>query len=214
MKTGAFIVFEGIDGSGKTTQANNLNRQLLKQGYSTLLTWEPGGTKLGDTVANWLKTTPIRSPATELFLVSAARSHHIDRLILPALKNGTIVICDRFTPSTIAYQGYGRQMDLHLIDMINLEATRNIAPDLTILIDLPIEVASARNKIKEKDVWEAETELFHQRVRDGYLEQASKQHSHMVKIDGSSTPNVIFEEVITHVDALFTQLNISTSLAQ
>ena len=214
MKTGAFIVFEGIDGSGKTTQANNLNRQLLKQGYSTLLTWEPGGTKLGDTVANWLKTTPIRSPATELFLLSAARSHHIDHLIGPALEKGTIVICDRFTPSTIAYQGYGRQMDLHLIDMINLEATRNIAADLTILIDIPVEIASARNKIKEKDVWEAETELFHQRVRDGYLEQASKQNCHMVKIDGSSTPNVIFEEVITHVDALFTQLNISTRLAQ
>ncbi len=214
MKTGAFIVFEGIDGSGKTTQANKLNQELLKQGYSTLLTWEPGGTKLGDTVANWLKTTPIRSPATELFLLSAARSHHIDHLIGPALEKGVIVICDRFTPSTIAYQGYGRQMDLHLIDMINAEATRNIVPDLTILIDIPVEVASVRNKIKEKDVWEAETELFHQRVRAGYLDQASKQNRHMVKLDGASTPNVIFEEVIKHVYALLSHLHISTNLNQ
>ena len=105
-------------------------------------------------------------------------------------------------------------MDLHLIDMINAEATRNIVPDLTILIDIPVEVASVRNKIKEKDVWEAETELFHQRVRAGYLDQASKQNRHMVKLDGASTPNVIFEEVIKHVYALLSHLHISTNLNQ
>ena len=209
MKTGMFIVLEGIDGSGKTTQARNLYEALLLKGYATLLTWEPGGTKLGDMVANWLRTTPIRSARTELFLLSGARSHHLDEIIRPALGEGKIVICDRFTHSTIAYQGHGRHMDLCIIKMVNLQSTNSLKPDLTFLIDVPTEVASRRNAGKEKDVWEAEEFHFHERVRKGYLEQAKDPRNQLITIDGSSTPNVISNEIWTHVESLITHLNIT-----
>lgn len=186
-----FITFEGGEGSGKSTQARALYRRLLKLGVPALLTHEPGGTPLGRDVRRWLKGGSGRGenekgeldPETELLLFNASRAQLISQVIRPALKSGTVVICDRFYHSTIAYQGYGRGLDFALIEAANNIATQGLRPDLTLFLDMPVEQGLARKRLRDR--FEREDLAFHQRVRQGYLEMAAKEPERWLVIDAS-----------------------------
>lgn len=178
---GLFIVFEGGEGAGKSTQARTLSRRLSREGYQVVTTHEPGGTPLGEAVRRWLKTRPGLTPTTELMLFTAARAQLLETVISPALNSGQIVVCDRFIASTVAYQGYGRGLDLELINLLNKAATQDLLPDLTVFLDVEVESGLARKKGRpggqtgERDTFESETLEFHRRVREGYLELASSE---------------------------------------
>lgn len=183
--TGCLIVFEGIDGSGKSTQAKVLTDKLLQNGHDAILTREPGGTSLSETLGIWLKQFPKRSALTEVLLFSAARTEHINQLISPALTRGQIVVCDRYTGSTIAYQGHGKGIDLNFIQQVNSQATTGIVPSLTFLLDIPFEIAQARKDQESLDVFEQEQSDFYQKVREGYLGCADSDPGHWIILDGS-----------------------------
>ena len=142
----SFIVFEGGDGSGKSTQSRALCRRLQRRSYPVLLAREPGGTPTGESIRRLLKTHANLNPISELSLFVAARAQLVDDVIRPALGRGATVICDRYTASTVAYQGYGRQMDPELIGRLNRAATAGLAPVLTVLLDLPVRAALARKE--------------------------------------------------------------------
>lgn len=177
-----FITFEGGEGSGKSTQVRVLHRRLLRMGIPAVLTHEPGGTPLGNRLRRWLKGEEL-DPHTELLLFNASRAHLVSQVIRPALKSGTVVICDRFAESTIAYQGYGRGLALNLIEAANSIATQGLKPDLTILLDIPVEQGLARKRLSDR--FEKEDLAFHQRVRRGYLEMAKKDPQRWLVIDAS-----------------------------
>ena len=149
-----------------------------------LLAREPGGTPLGRALRGWLKGGRPTTALAELLLFSAARAEIVHRVILPALEAGTTVICDRFTASTVAYQGYGRGLDLDLIHTLNLATTRGLQPDLTVLLDVPAEAGLARKDPGSWDRFESEAAEFHRRVRDGYLALASAGEGNWVVLDG------------------------------
>ncbi len=180
-----FIVFEGGDGSGKTTQARALVRRLLRQGRSVLLTHEPGGTPLGEAIRRRLKAGRDVSPLSELFLFAAARAQLVQGVVGPALRDGIIVVCDRFTPSTVAYQGYGRGLDLGLIDQVNRAATGGLSPDLIVLLDLPSELAVIRKGKTVRDVFDAAPLEFHGKVREAYLFQAAQDPGRWLVLDAA-----------------------------
>ncbi len=170
-----FIVFEGGEGSGKSTQAGALYKRLVKLAIPATLTREPGGTPLGNRLARWLKRTQDEdiSPLTELLLFNASRRQLVEGVIEPGMKEGETVICDRYTDSTTAYQGYGRGLDLNMVRTINDAATRGLKPDLVVLLDIPAEKGLARKEARKHDRFEQEDIAFHQRVREGYLELAA-----------------------------------------
>jgi len=178
-----FITFEGGEGSGKGTQARALARRLLKSGIPALLTHEPGGTPLGNDLRRWLKGEGEIDPLTELLLFNASRAHLVSQVIRPALDGGSIVICDRFFHSTIAYQGYGRGLDPGLIETVNNIATQGLRPDLIVLLDIDVDQGLGRKKLRDR--FEREEIAFHQRVRQGYLEMAKKDPGRWLVIDGS-----------------------------
>ena len=173
----AFIVFEGGDGAGKSTQARALFRQMQRSGYPVILTREPGGTPLGESLRRLLKNRPGTTPLSELLLFLAARAQLVQQVIQPALQKQTSVICDRFTASTVAYQGYGRGLDLLAIDQLNLLASSGLSPDLNILLDLPPQSIFDRRIAAQGDTFDAAPQDFHQRVREGYLAQAHQESS-------------------------------------
>ncbi len=178
-----FITFEGGEGSGKSTQAKALYKRLLSLNIPTLLTHEPGGTPLGNSLRRWLKDKEEIDPRTELLLFNASRVHLVSHVIRPALEKGTTVICDRFAESTIAYQGYGRGLDLNLIEAVNNTATQGLRPDLIVFLDIPVDHGLARKG--RRDRFEREEIAFHQRVRNGYLEMARREPERWLAIDGS-----------------------------
>ena len=170
-----FITFEGPDGSGKTLQIPALADFLRQRGFSVFTTREPGGTSIGDQIRRVLMdhANQAMHPRTEILLFLASRAQHVEEVIRPRLQNGEIVLCDRYTDSTLAYQGYGHQLDLPTLRKLNDFATGSLIPELTILLDLDAETGLKR-KIAGKD-WnrlDAYTLAFHQRVRQGYHELA------------------------------------------
>ncbi|HZV47405.1 MAG TPA: dTMP kinase [Thermodesulfovibrionales bacterium] len=168
---GTFISFEGIEGTGKSTQAKLLYNYLREKGADVILTEEPGGTQISVKIREVLLSVEHKemSPLTELLLYNASRAQHIQEVIMPALDRGAIVITDRFTDSTLAYQGYGRGLDLQLIDSIDLIATGRLRPDITLLLDLDVQTGLKRNRgINKTDRLELEDVPFHERVRNGY----------------------------------------------
>jgi dTMP kinase len=175
---GLFITFEGPEGSGKSTHIQLLSGWLRKQGYEIVVTREPGGTGLAKTLREYLlhTKTPV-APISELLLYEADRAQHMDECVLPALKRGDAVLCDRFSDSTVAYQGYGRGLDLTLIHTLNRIASFGRKPDLTILLDVPVsrglKHASARKK--GRDRLERAGSAFHNRVRNGFLKVAARE---------------------------------------
>lgn len=203
---GLFIVFEGIDGAGKTSQIPMLHKNLVNMGYDPLLTHEPGGTPIGDTVAEWLKKHTERSPLTELLLMCTARAEHTSKVIKPALDERRIVICDRYSPSTMAYQGYGRGLELELIQEVNIRATGGIEPDLIVLLDIPISTAYRRKPNRKNDGFETEKMEFHQRTRNGYLSLASENPTKWLTIDGTLPKSKIAAKILDRVSLMLTKL--------
>ena len=184
-----FITFEGGEGSGKSLQAGALYRRLSQLAIPVLLTHEPGGTPFGDKIGRWLKwaqDTDI-SPLTELLLFNASRSQLVTEVIRPRLKNGEIVICDRYTDSTTAYQSYGRGLDLEMVRAINGTAAQGLVPDLTFLLDMSVEEGLARKSTKKQDRFEQENLDFHQRVREGYLKLAATDPVRWLVIDAAQS---------------------------
>jgi dTMP kinase len=175
------ITFEGIEGAGKTTLAQHLAEWLHAQGIPVRLTREPGGSTLGTHLRPILLHEPLDA-WTELFLFLADRRQHTLQVILPAREQGFWVLCDRYADSTLIYQGYGRGLDIALIRRLNALATNNLTPDLTVLIDLPVEDALARANAPNR--FEAETRAFHERIREGYLELARAEPSRFLVLDG------------------------------
>jgi dTMP kinase len=178
LSRGIFITFEGPEGSGKSTHIQLLARWLRSAKRQVVVTREPGGTGLARTLRQYLlhTQTPV-APLSELLLYEADRAQHMDECILPALKRGRVVLCDRFSDSTVAYQGYGRGLDLSLIQTLNRIASFGRKPDLTLLLDVPVasglRKASARKR--GKDRLESAGIAFHQRVRKGFLKIARKE---------------------------------------
>ena len=175
------ITFEGVEGAGKTTLAQHLADWLRAQGVSVRLTREPGGSPLGEHLRPLLLHEPLDAWA-ELFLFLADRRQHTLQVILPALEQGAWVLCDRYADSTLVYQGYGRGLDIALIRRLNALATGDLTPDLTVLIDLPVEDALARANAPNR--FEAETLAFHTRIRAGYLELARAEPNRFLVLDG------------------------------
>ena len=206
-----FITFEGIEGSGKSTQCRLLKTWLEQKGYKVLLTREPGGTDLGKQIRSILldKANQELTGESELFLYLADRSLHVSQLILPALKDGTVVICDRFTDSTLVYQGYGRGLDLNLLDSLNQTATSGIKPDITFLLDLPVETGISRalnrnsNSHFENDEGrlEAEEIQFHQKIRTGYLQWANQHPTRFQILDANCSAS----EIAANVQAVISE---------
>ncbi len=197
-----FIVFEGLDGSGKSTQARALYRRLKRRGYPVLSTREPGGTPLGEVLRRWLKGRRPLSAVSELSLFVAARAQLVREVVTPALEAGTTVIADRYAASTVAYQGYGREMDLALVYELNNAATGGLIPDLTVLLDLAPEKALGRKSGELSDAFEAAPSDFHTRVRKGYLAQAAQDPDRWLVLDAAQPKRALSDQVWTKVQPL------------
>lgn len=191
---GCFITFEGVEGCGKTTQIKLLAQHLTEQGHMVIVTREPGGCPIADQARAILLDANNRAmtPTTELLLYAAARAQHVQEIVKPALAAGKIVLCDRFTDATIAYQGYGRGLDPTTIAYLNNLATGGLKPRLTVLLDCPVEVGLKRalDRINgaagaREERFELESVLFHRKVRDGYLKLAEDEPERFIIIDGS-----------------------------
>jgi dTMP kinase len=183
---GLFITFEGIEGCGKSSQVALLKETLVAHGRRVIVTREPGGTRIAELVRRVLldATNAEMTPATELLLYAAARAQHVDELIRPALESGADVISDRFADSTTAYQGAGRQLDNDTLAEIHRLATRGTWPDVTLVLDLPVEEGLARARtVGEPDRIEKESVEFHRRVRDGFLRIAAQEPERVHVID-------------------------------
>ena len=199
-----FITFEGGEGSGKTVQAKALYRRLSKLAIPALLTHEPGGTSLGDRIARllkWAQDTDISS-FTELLMFNASRAQLLKEVIQPDLKNGKVVICDRYADSTTAYQSYGRGLNFEMVKTINNAATRGLKPNLTILMDIPAEEGLARKRDKKPDRFEQENTAFHQRVREGYLRMAADEPERWLVIDARQSKDKIRQIIWERVSRL------------
>ena len=199
---GLFITFEGIEGSGKTTQVTLAGEYLDGRNVSFLVTSEPGGCDLGKELRRLLleSASPWISERAELFLFAADRAQHVEEIILPALKEKAIVLCDRYCDATIAYQGYGRGLDLEVINIVNNYAARSLKPDYTILLDVHpergLERVRSRSSAKEKnDRFEGEQLEFHRRVREGYLSRAKAEPRRFHIINADADVDAVFEQV-------------------
>jgi dTMP kinase len=196
---GAFISFEGIEGTGKSTQAKLLAEYLSLKGYRVIQTMEPGGTKISLKIRELLLSLDSREmdQVTELLLYNAARVQHIKEVIEPALERGDIVITDRFSDSTTAYQGYARGIDLQLIDSLDMIATKKLRPDITILLDIDVKTGLARNKVLNKsDRLELEGISFHEKVRMGFVQIAAREPERVKVLDCAEGLDGVHRKVV------------------
>jgi dTMP kinase len=200
---GLFITFEGGEGCGKSTQSRLLLKKLEQRNIPVVLTHEPGGTALGNELRRTLKRQRnfSISPQAELFILAASRAQLMAELIRPALEEGKVVLCDRFTHSTTVYQGYGRGLDFTAIKMVNNMATRHLNPDLIIFLDIAPEQGLAR-KQSLKDRFELEDLSFHRRVREGYLKMAEAEPDRWLVIDASLPKGKVAEAIWDRVSRL------------
>ena len=199
---GVFITFEGGDGSGKTTQIHLLQKWLSDNGHTVVVTREPGGTDLGNQLRDIiLHSTGFIAPRAEALLYAADRSHHIHTLVRPALERGDVVVQDRYFDSSVAYQGAGRVLDATEVRELSLWATERLMPHLTILLDVPADVAKARQLGDERrfDRLEAEAQDFHERVRESYLALAEAEPDRFLVLDGTGSVESIHQAVTTRV---------------
>jgi dTMP kinase len=206
-----FITFEGVEGSGKTSQIQRLKKYLTQKGIPCKVTREPGGCPIGEEVRKILLNPDHQemAPITELFLYEAARAQHVTEVLKPFLKRGGIIVCDRFCDATSAYQGYGRKMDLKWIDRLNRLSSQGIRPDITFLLDCPSDVglnrALQRNRTLKQERegrFEREEIQFHRRVRKGYLAIARKEPRRVKVIDTREGEEKVFEKIRKIVDNL------------
>lgn len=202
LKKGIFITFEGIDGCGKTTQINLLNDYLKTKNYETFLTLEPGGSDIGKNLRQiLLHHQGYVDDTCELLLYLADRSQHVETVIKKNIEQGKIVLCDRYTDSTVAYQGYARGQNIENIKFLNKIATKNLKPDITFLFDIDVELAQQRVG-KNKDRLESESLNFHKKVRKGYLELAQENKDRIKVINSNQTIEEIFEIIKENIDKL------------
>ena len=205
---GIFITFEGGEGSGKSTQIQKLKKNILGfiSDVEIVISREPGGTEVAEQIREILVNGAADklSVRTETLLMIAARAEHIDRVILPAIKRGAIVLCDRFKDSSIVYQGIANNIPNGEIDKIHAFALKTCEPDLTILIDVPAEIGIKRalDRNENNQRFERKGELFHKKIRDGYLKIASSQPDRIKIIDGSQTIEKISAEIFQLVSPI------------
>lgn len=210
----SFITFEGIEGSGKTTQISLLAEQMQQQGHHVVVTREPGGCPIADRIRGIL-LNPENSalvPRAELLLYAAARAQHVSEVIRPALQAGKMVLCDRYTDATLAYQGYGRELDRALISQLNLLASEEIKPDLTLLLDLPVDKGLGRalqREVIQQDSTEGRFEReaieFHQNVRDGYLTLAAEDANRFAIVDADRPVEELHDKISNIVTRFLAQ---------
>lgn len=202
MKKGLFIVFEGPDRSGKSTQVRLLSDWLIKNRLKTVLTREPGGARISEAIRNILLDPKNKiSPLTELLLYEAARAQHTADIILPALKAGKTVISDRFTMATTAYQGYGRKLDLKTVEALNRIATAGIKPDLTVVFTMPDSEFFKRGKNLKSDRMERQDTAFRLRVNKAYAVLAGRPGS--FRVDATGTVEDIHAAITSKLAAKF-----------
>jgi dTMP kinase len=206
-----FITFEGVEGSGKTTQIRRLERYLTRKGIPCKVTREPGGPPISEKVRKILLNPDHREmvPLSELFLYEAARAQHVKEVIEPLLAKGVVVLCDRFSDASIAYQGYGRKLDLGLVRKLNRLSSQGIKPHVTFLLDCPSDLglkrAVQRNQVQRKEReerFEREKIQFHHRVRRGYLSLAKKEPHRVKVIDTRQGEDKTFEKIRRIIDNL------------
>lgn len=203
MSKGLFITFEGADGCGKTTQLMLLTKYLKAQGREVVVTREPGARGLGEKIREILLNYDGEvSSRAEAFMFLADRAQHIDVIVNPAIKSGKIVLCDRHTDSSVAYQGYGRRLDIDEIKRLNSIATNGKKPDMTLIFDIDVETSMARVG-DTKDRMESAGIEFFNRVRNGYLEIAKQEPNRVKVLDASKS----IEEIHKNVIALYEKLN-------
>lgn len=210
-----FITFEGPDGSGKSTQIKLISEFLKQAGYQIYLTREPGGTPIGDQIRHVLHDVhnTAMTARAEILLYSASRAQLVEQVILPRLKHGDVVLCDRYADSTYAYQGYGRGLNFDNLRMITRFATQSLKPDLTIYLDLPVEEGLER---KEKansagqGEWNRMDRLeidFHQRVRAGYLEMAQAEPDRWLVVNATASVEEIFQKICQRLEDVLSANN-------
>lgn len=204
---GLFITLEGGEGTGKSTTAETLTQRLEERGLTVVRTREPGGTGLSErlrAIALDLSGASVAlDPLAETLLFIAARAQLVAEVIAPALERGDTVVCDRFADSTLAYQGYGRGVALETIEQLNTVATRGLRPDLTVLLDLPVETGLARTGAQgTADRFGREERAFHERVRAGYRELAAREPARWLTVDASLPAAAVTEVIGTRVEAL------------
>lgn len=201
---GVFITLEGVEGSGKSTQISLLADYVAAAGRSVTLTREPGGTPIGDAVRKILldPAHTALAPTAELLLYAASRAQHLKEVILPALEAGRVVLCDRFSDATLAYQGYGRGLEVDVIRRLDRIATGGMRPDLTLLLDIGttegLSRARGRNAssgLGAEARFENEDLAFHDRVRQGYLSLANEEPERIRRVDASSSPEQVQREI-------------------
>ena len=203
MNKGIFITFEGVDGAGKSTQLDYAVKYLSESRQDIVQTREPGGTPLSEKLRQlMLDATDATDPETEVLLMFAARKEHINRVITPALDAGSVVICDRFTDATFAYQGGGSGVNASRIEILEHWVHKDVQPDLTLFFDLPVLVAQRRLGHRNKDRFESEALDFHERVRHAYLARAKRDPERIKIIDSSLSKGKIRELVRHELDVV------------
>ncbi|GAB4331810.1 MAG: dTMP kinase [Candidatus Abyssubacteria bacterium] len=213
---GKFITIEGVEGSGKTTQVALLSEYLRNNGVEVVQTREPGGTDVGEKIRQIL-LSPLHgrlAPSAELLLFLAARAQQVHEVIMPALKNGAWIVCDRFSDATVAYQGHGRGIDTDTIRRMNDAATQGLKPDLTILLDLDVEIGIQRAIASKKefaesgtgDRMEKETRAFHRRVQKGYHELAEREPGRIKVIPVTGSIEDVHRIIVSMVEPFLVKL--------
>jgi dTMP kinase len=197
---GLFITLEGVEGSGKSTQIRHLAEVLTKAGYRILQTREPGGTATAEAIRHILLTASSHEPVTtqaEALLILAARCQHVTHLIMPALRRGIVVLCDRFSDSTFAYQGFARGLDLQWLRAANKVATGGLTPDLTVVLDLPVSVGLVRRRVDhgQQNRLDRETERFHRKVRRGFLTLAAEEPARVMVVNTNRPAQEVRDEL-------------------
>jgi dTMP kinase len=210
-KRAIFVTFEGIEGSGKSTQIRSVHDRLAAAGKSVFVTREPGGSPLSDAIRGVLLQSGKFEidPLTELLLIEAARRQHVTDVLSSALAKHDVVLCDRFTDSSVAYQGGGRRIDRALVDQLNGAATAGLTPDLTVLLDMPpaealpraIERLGRAAAEGREDRFEKENRAFHERVREAYLALAREEPARFFVVDARDTREAITEAIVRRIEA-------------
>lgn len=199
-----FITFEGPDGSGKTTQARLLAEYLESHGRPTVLTREPGGTAISEQIRDLVLSNRYQTirHETEALLFSAARAQIVAEVIRPALAQGRIVVCDRYADSTLAYQGFGLGLDLDALRVITRFATGGLVPDVTVYVDVPVEVGLARRHRGEMNRLDRKDLEYHARVREGFLKLAQAEPQRWWVIDGTRSTEQVQQEIRTRLEKM------------
>ncbi len=200
----AFVTLEGTEGVGKSTNLAYLEQLLVAAGEKVVVTREPGGTRLGEQIRQWVLTGDHAdlSAEVEALLMFAARAQHLDEVIRPALADGAWVLCDRFTDATIAYQGGGRGAAIELLEQLKRAVQRGLEPDLTLLFDAPVEVGIERIADRDPDHFEREDRAFFDRVRTTYLELAERYPERIKRIDAAQPLELVKQELSAHLSEL------------